>query len=46
MLMAPKASSELADCRARTQPVKKPVRMTMGMEPTPMESIWVKTSSQ
>ena len=40
-LTEPNASSEVADCRARTQPVKKPVRTTMGMEPTPIESIWV-----
>ena len=46
MLTAPNSWSEVADWRARTQPVKKPVRTTMGMEPTPMESIWVKMSSQ
>ena len=45
MLTAPNSLSEVADCSARTQPVKKPVRTTMGNEPTPMESIWVKVSA-
>ena len=45
MLTAPNSFSETAAWRASTQPVKKPVRTTMGREPTPMESIWVKVSA-
>ena len=45
-MTAPNCWSEVADCSASTQPVKKPVRMTMGIEPTPIESIWVKISAQ
>jgi hypothetical protein len=37
-------ASEAADCSASTAPVKKPVRITIGMEPTPMMSAWVKMS--
>ncbi len=46
MEMAPNSVSAVADWSARTHPVKKPVSTIMGMEPTPMESIWVKTSAQ
>ncbi len=42
--VAPKVASDEADCSASTAPVKKPVRMTMGSEPTPMMSAWVKMS--
>jgi len=45
ILTAPNSFSETAACSARTQPVKKPVRTTMGKEPTPMESICVKVSA-
>ncbi len=45
MLTAPNSFREVADCSARTQPVKKPVRTTIGSEPTPMESICVNISS-
>ena len=41
---APKRASELAVCRASTAPVKKPVRTTMGSEPTPMMSICCRMS--
>ena len=46
LLTAPKACSAVADCSASTQPVKKPVSRIIGMEPTPIESIWVKMSAQ
>ncbi len=46
MLTAPNCCSDVADCRARTQPVKKPVSTTIGREPKPIESIWVKISGQ
>ena len=35
---APNCLSVLVDCSVRTAPVKKPARMTIGTEPTPMES--------
>ena len=34
------AASVLEVCSASTAPVKKPVRTTMGSEPTPMMSAW------
>ncbi len=37
MFLAPNCESAVADCSASTQPVKNPVRMTMGSEPMPME---------
>ena len=46
LLTAPNSCSAVTDCSARTHPVKKPLRMMMGSEPTPMESIWVKMSAQ
>ncbi len=46
MAVAPNCASEEADCSASTPPVKKPVRMTMGREPTPMESAWVIRSAK
>jgi hypothetical protein len=46
METAPNSCSAVTDCSARTHPVKKPVRTMIGMEPTPMESIWVKMSAQ
>ena len=45
MSTAPNCLSEVADWRVSTQPVKKPVRITMGNEPKPTKSIWVKVSS-
>ncbi len=44
--VAPNCASEEADCRASTPPVKKPVRMTMGSDPIPIESAWVIRSAK
>ena len=42
---APNWVSVAADCSASTPPRKKPVRMTMGREPTPMMSACMKMSA-
>ena len=45
MAVAPNCASEDEDWSASTPPVKKPVSSTMGIDPTPIESAWVKMSA-